>query len=315
MVALATLVVSLILFLVAFPVQADTVNKEALARTLLKMSGLKQQIRQIQPQILSELAKQQGKMPPALYRTILPALRDAYNAERLERNVSQQVERNLDIETMRKALVWLQSGLGKKVAHLEETGSSPQGVQQMRVFTPQQHVNRPGVERPVQRRLALAQRLDAATGTTDMSVSVAESAAVGVATALDAIRPKCRRVAVEKMRKPMEPQRPQTKQVYHLETPLGFLDAYQTLSDAELERFLDFLESKVGRTYQKVLVDALQGTLSEAAQHAERASAAALTQVLRGGEGVVNKCEKMIPAAASSPSSSASIQLAYCTPW
>ncbi len=138
---------------------------------------------------------------------------------------------------------------------------------------------------------------------------------MGVATALDAIRPKCRQAGADRIQKLMEHQRPHRKQVHRQMTTASFLDVYQTLSDAEIERFLDFLESKVGRTYQKVLGDALQGTLSEAAQHAERASAAALTQFLRGGEGVVNKCEKMIQAAASSPSSSASMQLAYCTPW
>ncbi len=315
MVKSTTIVVSLIVSLGALPVHADTANKEVLTRTLLKMSGLKQQIRQIPPKVLSELAKQQGKMPPELYKTIVPVFQDAYSAESLERRVSKHVESNLDIETMRKALVWLQSGLGKKVAHLEETRSSPQGAQQMRVFTEQEQVNRPGVKRPAQRRLALAQRLDAATGSTELSVSIAESTASGVATALDAIRPKCRQAGADRIQKLMEHQRPHRKQVHRQMTTVSFLDVYQTLSDAEIERFLDFLESKVGRTYQKGLGEALKAALVEAAQNAERASPAAMTQSLNGGGDLVNQCERMIQAAASSPSSSAATQLAYCTPW
>ncbi len=77
MVASITIVVSLIVSLGALPVHADTAEKEALARTLVNMSGLEQQIRQIPPKVLSELAKQQGKMPPELYKTIVPVFQDA----------------------------------------------------------------------------------------------------------------------------------------------------------------------------------------------------------------------------------------------
>ncbi len=183
MVTSITIVVSLIVSLGALPVHADTAEKEALARTLVNMSGLEQQIRQIPPKVLSELAKQQGKMPPELYKTIVPVFQDAYSAESLERRVSKHVESNLDSETMRNALAWLESGSGKKIRALQKEASSLQPVQERQAFVPHQQLNE-----PAQRRLELAQRLGTATNSTELSVSVAESTAMGVATALDAIR-------------------------------------------------------------------------------------------------------------------------------
>lgn len=305
-----TIAFSLIVSVAAPPAYADTFNKETLARTLVKMSGLEQRIRQIPPQVLSELAEQQGKMPAELYKTIVPVFQDAYNAERLATNVSKQIESNLDTETMRYATAWLQSGLGKKIRRLREAETAPQAVQHMQVFAQQLQVSW-----PAQRRLELAQRLDTATNSTEMSVNVTEATVMGVATALDAIRPKCRQVGVERMQKQMEHQRPHRRQVHRQAATVSFLDVYQTLSDAELEWYLDFLESKGGRTYQMVVGEALRSALIDAAHNAERTSAAAMKQPLRGAGSPVNMCEKMIRAAASSTSAPALTQLAYCAPW
>ncbi|MGH7166152.1 MAG: hypothetical protein ACREIS_11575 [Nitrospiraceae bacterium] len=259
--------------LLALPAMAESPQKEALTKELVKLSGLEYQLRQLPLVTMSQLAEQQGKVPEPMYKAFQRVFRDAYNTERLQRQVSKQVEKNLDMETMRKVLEWLQTELGKKITGLEEAASTPQGVQQAQVFAKQLQA-----APPVPKRVDLVRRLNIAADTTELNLNIAQSTAIAVATAMDAVEPRDRRLGPDRVRIQVERQRPQMRQAYDQMGIVQSLYMYQPLSDGELERYVDFAESQLGREYHNVVTRAFEEALLDATTSMGKALAEAMKQ-------------------------------------
>jgi len=266
---LALLTVSLLVL----PAMAESPQKESLTKELVKASGLEYQLRQLPLVTLSQLAEQQGKMPEPIYKAFQQVFRDAYNAERLQRQVSKRIEKDLEQETMRKVLEWLQTELGKKITGLEEAASTPRGVQQVQVFAKQLQAT-PAAPT----RVALVRRLNIAADTTELNLNIAQSTALAVANAVDAVQPKDRRLGPDRVRIQVERQRPQMREAYEQMGIVQSLYIYQSLSDDELGRYVGFAESQIGREYHTVVTRAFEEALLDATAAMEKALVDAMKQ-------------------------------------
>jgi hypothetical protein len=266
---------SLLILSTAFPVYADASDKEALTNTLVELSGLEEVTRQVAPHVVAQLERRRSQLHQELYQIFVPVFRDAYQADKLLHTVYPSVARELDVQTMQHALVWLRSDLGRKITRLEEATSSPEAFQKMQGFAQQLEL-----DGSTRRRVELAQRVDAATQATEMSVTMVTSTMAAVVTALDAIQPKDQRMGAKGLKQQIEQQRTQLRQAYEQVTLVSFLYTYQALSEEELERFLEFLESEVGRRYNKALATALTEALVDASSKASESLAPAMRQYL-----------------------------------
>jgi len=273
---MATTAVIVLLPLLVLPALAGPPAKEELIQQLMKLSGLDAQVRQLPLQVLASFGEQKSQLPAEVYDLTARALGAAFDAERMLKTVSKQVETNLDTGTMQAALTWLKSGLGRKITGLEEAASTPQAYQQIQTYAKQLE-NRP----PPQPRLLLVRRLDVATNATETVVSIAETVAMSVAMALDAIQPKELQTGVERLKKQMELQRSQMRQGLQQQMTAAMLYTYQTLSDAELDQYSGFYESHAGKVYQQGLNAALTGALSEASESAGKHLADVVRQLRR----------------------------------
>jgi hypothetical protein len=257
----------------ALPAHAAAPNKEALAKELMKLSGLEQQIRQIPQQILAGFDKDGKKLPPQRYTALRRVLSQAYNAQTLEQHVYRRVHSELNHELATKTLGWLRTDLARKITKLEEQASTPQAMQQMEVFAKKLESSPPS-----QQRLGLARRIDLATDATELMLDITESSTFGLAMALDATLPPDQRQGEARLRVQMERQRQKLRETYQELSTVNSLFTYQSLSDAEVERYVDFLESEVGTQYTTLANTALKDALYEAGTHVNRGMATLLTQ-------------------------------------
>jgi hypothetical protein len=274
--AMATTTVIVLLSLLVLPALAGQPAKEELVQQLMKLSGLDAQVRQIPLQVMASFGEQKSRLPAEAYELTAQALGTAFDAERMLKTVSKQVETNLDTATMQAALTWLKSGLGRKITGLEEAASTPQAYQQIQTYAKELE-NRP----PPQPRLLLVRRLDVATNATETVVSIAETVTMSVAMALDGIQPKELQTGVERLKKQMELQRPQLRQGLQQEMTAAMLYTYQTCSDAELEQYIGFYESHAGKAYQQGLNVVLKGALLETSVSAGKNLADVVRQLRR----------------------------------
>ncbi len=268
-----TLVSLLTVAYLALPAHAAAPNKEALAKELMKLSGLEQQIRQIPQQILAGFDKDGKKLPPQRYTALRRVLSQAYDAQTLEQHVYRRVHSELNHELATKTLGWLRTDLARKITKLEEQASTPQAIQQMEVFAKKLESSPPS-----QQRLGLARRIDLATDATELMLDITESSTFGLAMALDATLPPDQRQGEARVRVQMERQRQKLRETYQELSTVNALFTYQSLNDAEVERYVDFLESEVGTQYTTLANTALKDALYEAGTQVNRGMATLLTQ-------------------------------------
>jgi hypothetical protein len=189
----------------------------------------------------------------------------AYSAEFIERKVSAAIRERLDEKIMGEALTWLKSDLGKKITALEEAASTPQGYQAIQDFAQQLQRNP-----PEQKRLTLAQAMDEATHATEIAVNVIEAGELGIALGLDSLRSPDEQLGMEKLMEEIAQDRPNLTAGLRDLNIVGFLYTYKTLSEEELQRYLDFLKSEVGVKYQEATTAGLKEALFEAAAETAR---------------------------------------------
>lgn len=274
MITVARSLVSLLtIACLALPAYAAAPNKDGLAKELMKLSGLEKQIRQIPLQVLAGFDKDGKKLPPQRYTALRRVLSQAYNGQTLEQHVYKRLHSELTHELATKTLGWLRTDLARKITKLEEQASTPQAIQQMQAFAKKFDSNP-----PTQQRLGLARRIALATDAAELLLDITESSTFGLAMALDAMLPPDQRQGEARLRVQLERQRPTLRENYEQLSTVSSLFAYQSLSDAELERYVDFLESELGTQYTLLANTALKDALYEASTQANRGMVTLFTQ-------------------------------------
>ena len=261
---MSKLKMSLVFLIISFilaPTHGEASEKAALTSQLMKMSGLEEQLNQIKEHAFANLSDAKDTLPADVYEAITQAMAEAYDGRKMQEIVSGRLSANLNIEEMRGILNWLQSGLGRKITGLEEAASTPEAFDAMQTFTRQLQTNP-----PTPQRLELSQRLDHATNATTMAVDIILLTAYGVAAALDTIMPEDQQTDLDLLRDEIESQRPELTPLMQQMTIASFLFTYQTLGNEEIERYIAFCESDLGKRYNLVVGAAFMNAMLEATE-------------------------------------------------
>jgi hypothetical protein len=250
----------------AFPGSSSAVDQDALIRELMKVSGLEQQIKQIPQHVLTGFEREGGNMPAAQYQAMRRTLKEAFNATVIARQVSKKLRSELDPLLEKELLDWVRSDLGKKIAKLEESVNTSRAMKDMQAFATQLKESPPTPE-----RLAFARQIDLANHATEINLDILEAAAFSVAISVDATLPHQQRQGEERLRLLMDRQRPKWRDDYQNLMAVSRLYTYQTLSDEELERYIEFLEGETAQEYYSMAVLALKDALYLAMEQVTRA--------------------------------------------
>jgi hypothetical protein len=182
--------------------------------------------------------------------------------------VYKKLRTDLDPIAAKKSLEWLRTDLGRKITKLEENASTAQALREMEAYAKQIKTSPP----PPQ-RLALIHQVDFATHATETNIDILEATAFSIAAAMDATLPQGQRQGQDRLRILMDRQRPKWREASQDATLVSLLYTYQTLTDAELERYVEFLETDIGREYNNAASTALKDALYLAIEETSRALA------------------------------------------
>lgn len=238
---------------------------------LMSLSGTRQQIRQIPHQVLTTFDQGSQQVPTTRKAVVRRVISQAFEASHLERRVSVRMAKELPREHSAKVLDWLRSDLGRKISKLEDHGWTPQTVTQREAFAATLRTTPPSPT-----RLHLMRRLDLATSATETLLEAYEVSAFGSAIAQDSTRPAGERVGEDRIRVQIDLDRQRTRDRSQELVTTTFLFMYQPLSDLELERYVEFMESESGREYQEVATAALKDALYESGEAMSRGLASLL---------------------------------------
>lgn len=265
------LTITMLALLGAWTLQAVAGTSRAQAEQLMDVSGMSAQIDEIPLIIGMTLQQQQAQlqMPDWQLQTLSDALESGFDPVPMKADVRGHLEANLDGGDAKAAMAWLESPLGQRATELEARADSP-AVRQA-IMQRLQAGEGSGVS---DARQALIDRFDAATRASDMAVEMVMGVQRGLLTAIL----RAAGAPAEQLDMALgqiKASRPQIEAAVAAQNQVSFAVVYADLSDAEMEKYVEFAESDAGRAYHRAMFEGFARAMESAAERSGEAIAAA----------------------------------------
>ena len=249
----------------------ETTGTTTLATEFMTLSGLDLQIQQMPKQYMTLVDMffngiEQGghRIPGKMKRMVRQNFQDALKAERLQEEIRHRLDQDLPEQVAKPALDWLHTDLGKKITALETETDSPESVLQQAAFAIQLQ-NEP----PSPARMGLTRRLEAASGASDHAVEGWETVTVALGIVMAANTGLGLPDSKEAVRERLAKMRPTMKNLLLQASLRHILYTYRTLTDDELGRYVEFLESDAGRQVTRIVDGVVMSVSSSAIEQME----------------------------------------------
>lgn len=250
------------IFLFMLPVIAHAQNQNELIQSLYIKSGMDKQIKQL-PLLIQASVEQALKednrinqLPRHTKSAISGSVQEAFAPERLKKIIIKEMKESMTVKDLNKVLKWLDSPLGKKCTRLEEAASTPETLSEIQKFATQLQQTP-----PASNRLDILRRLDAAVKATETNVEISMNAQLAVAFAVVKSLPLEQQGPLEDIAAQLEKNRPQIEAVMRSQTLLFALYTYQDLTNADLEKYIQFATSPAGTKYHVVTISGFKKAL------------------------------------------------------
>ena len=279
-----------ILIVILFQLEASNAiagqaDKKALTVKIMEQSGMNEQIRQIPLVYSSVLSQNRSKIPPDSYSTLERETIKLFDPEKILKEMSRQIEKNLDMKAMQDVLAWLESDPGQKITAMEKDSSTPEGVKAM-----QESAGQAGQTPLSQKRLELVERFIRATKTVETSVDMLMSVNLAIATAHNAVLPVEKRKDPGEIKTLIEPERPKLQEKARKNAITNNLTIYKTLKDEEFQRYVEFAESSSGKRYHEVTSGAMKESMQRICVELGKKMAALVKKLsVKGGRSATGK--------------------------
>ena len=235
-----------------FKERAELRRRESVTTEVMRLSGLTVQVDLLAMMILGEFDRLRSLgLQPAAGAT--PAVAETFGAEPLRSNMQEALSRSLEPERTRTLLTWLRAPLSQRIVGLECVLPTAERQTELTDF-----VNRLPSKPPAPTRLMLIHRLERATDATEGSVVVLAAAGAALQKTL---RPFVSPVAAVGPQKGGAKARPAVDENARFRTMVSLLFTYRDLSDADLGRYVNFLESPTGRWFTRTIQSAFLTSL------------------------------------------------------
>jgi hypothetical protein len=182
----------------------------------------------------------------------------------MQEEVRHRLGQELPEQVAKPTVDWLRTDLGRRITALENEASSPETSLQQAAFGMQLQLEPPSPE-----RMQLTRRLEEATGSSDHAVEGWEIVAVALGVAMTAGTPNGRFEGKDILRERLAKLRPDMKTLLLQASLRHMLFTYRTLTDQELGRYVEFLESETGRTLTRIVNGVVINVASGAVERME----------------------------------------------
>jgi hypothetical protein len=230
---------------------------------MMRLAGLGQQCDVLSAMIQANL----GRRIRGSGRAPIDTLTQIFSADPLRRNVHRALVRQLDPSLTGPLLAWLRTPLSQRIVALEQRSVSPDRREEQAAF-----VNLLPSTPPPPARLALIHRLERAADVTESSAMILAGVGAAIRRAAaplggPAVNPARAADGQSAFRTP-------TDEHFRLGVMVSLLFAYAELSDADLGRYVSFLESTTGRWFTWITHKAFLAALETSVEQGPSAAVA-----------------------------------------
>ncbi len=235
----------------------------ATAEALMRKSGIWSQLGDVATQVKAGLAQssQDGSLPPEEVQRLERIAEDAFAASRLRDSVLQALSRDVTTTQSAEALKWYDSPAGQQITAMEEAFST--GFDDInRVMT---DGNKALARASAKRQSLLSQTVKASRAAEAMA-SMEINITVGILQGLANAMPGSGKRSTADLRKGLEAKRAQMVAANRGVALSMSALTYRPANDNVLEQYVRFLSSKSGTELSASMMEALDQSLSKAAQ-------------------------------------------------
>lgn len=234
-------------------------DKRALAAQVMRISGLEQQLGQTARSINDSIkkAEESGKATPE-QREIGAVMLEAFGTESILATVGKQLADQLSEGELQKVLSWYEGDPGQELIRLENQLADPAKAQDLVEFAKQVEQN------PIpEARQSLYKKIDKATLTTDTTVDMQLNSRVAMVKAMNKTAKSEKKLTDAEINEKIESQRPKAREFMQQINLIKFGYLYKDVSDSDIQAYVKFAESDVGKKYFKARSKALDSAMQE----------------------------------------------------
>lgn len=231
------------------------------ADQLLELSGIKQQLSGVARETRSQLQQGFGVMDAQDAAAVQRIIGDVFRPEALYTVIREELGRRVDESKIKDVVAWYRSPLGRRITGLEVAFSAAERQRELAEFIAQLRVHQPSAA-----RMALIQQLDAASGTTDLSIDIVVGIAQVIARVADPFLPSEQRLKPGQLESQVRQIRLYVQEPIRQVNTVAMLYMYRSTEDHDLTRYIQFRESEAGSWFGQATRKALVWTLTTAVE-------------------------------------------------
>ena len=254
---------------------------ERQAEAIIRHADLEPQLEFLAAQFVDLVVQQAADLPPEAFDRLDLALQEHLTASALRAAVLTGIASRIRARRAEATLAWLRSPLGVRVTVLDAQAATPEGQAAVRAYAQGLAQNPPDA-----RRLELAARFHAATGEAQLDLELMTGALLTTAQVLQAALPPEQRSDPAALRQRVEVERSAMRAIVERLTLASLLYRYRELSNTELTRTLQFVESDAGRWFHRAAGEALLEAVAATSAQTVAAVAGAETAETPAATGV-----------------------------
>jgi hypothetical protein len=240
----------------------NNLQKTVLIDKVFGLYHIKKQLAQISSRISEEYAQHKTRIDEQAYKTAAGVISDSYKEDKLYITVKKYFENNYNYKYLNEVKDFLNSPFSERVFTLEEK-SDEGSIKELKKFGKSLEVNP-----PPEARIALIKQLDTAVGATNLQIESMVAMYKGIARAVDPLVSPDKRLMPGELEKVSEAMRKELKDILKNVVSVSFLYTYQSLSDEELKRYIQFWTSDAGKWFNGTYSEAVAAAMKEASDDA-----------------------------------------------
>lgn len=233
-----------------------------LTQALMDKSGITRQVEQLPMVVLlgmeQTIQQSQQPIPPEVLENMKQAVLSSFRADTILKKIQQHIDKNLSKYDVDAILHWLTSPLGERITVLEVAASTTSAYETMESMKEELLQDAARVKK--------IRKLDAALKASETSVDLALNTQIAVASSMAAVLAPNDPSVSDQIVKAAKAGRPQMAAAMKEKTLVSLLYTYRTLKDGEIDEYIDFLTSDLGRRYQQVMTDGVNNGVVSASR-------------------------------------------------
>jgi len=258
----------ILFFFPSIVLSADGIYKESpeyYVKELYVKSGLKIQIDSFSSILLTQIEAEikndpdKNKYKPNEIKNLVKVINDVFGASDLNKKSLEILSQDLSKSEIKSLLSWFDSAVGKKVGWYEDHISTRAGYLAMNDYEKNLAINPPTKEykRTIKQLISNMKVMEAA-------VDIALINQILVITAMASLRPNFTADMFEKISIKSERNKNVLKKKVEGDMSLIMLFSYSYLSKEEVNKYLEFTNTSLGKKYFPTMVKALNVTFRKA---------------------------------------------------